>query len=311
MAIQGGLITSLFAKDKKITQRDKILSLVSFLSARLGIYIVAGLLLGGLGSILQLQDWAVLTFQVIASLFMIATALNLLNAHPIFRYVALQPPRSVKRWLKKATGTSEWFTPALLGVFTVFLPCGITQAMELLAISSGSPLDGALIVGSFILGTTPLMAFYGLIASVLEERYEGYFRRIAAVILLLIGLYGINATLVAIDSPITAQKIRSQFFQEEATLVMSEDNVQQVVINITNSGYSPTRVRVKKNVPVRLVLKSQDTYSCAVAFRLPAFGISTFMKPTATETFTFTPTKPGNFTYSCSMGMYQGVLEVI
>ncbi len=249
--------------------------------------------------------------QVIASLFMVATALNLLNAHPIFRYVALQPPRSVKRWLKKATGTSEWFTPALLGVFTVFLPCGVTQAMELLAISSGSPIDGALIVGAFILGTTPLMAFYGLIASVLEEKYEGYFRRAAAVVLLVIGLYGINATLVAIDFPITAQKIGRNFYQKEAALVMSENDVQEVVITVTNHGYSPTRIKVKKDMPVRLILKSEDAYSCAVAFRLPAFGISTFLKPTATESFVFTPTERGKFTYSCSMGMYQGVLEVI
>lgn len=311
MALQGGLITSLFTRDKNLSQQNKVLALLSFLVARLGAYILAGFMLGALGGVLQLQDWAVLTFQVVASLFMIATACNLLNVHPIFRYVALQPPRQVKRWLKKVTGTSEWFTPALLGVFTVLLPCGVTQAMELLAISSASSTDGALILAAFIAGTTPILAVYGLVASVLEEKYEFYFRRAAAAALIIIGLYGLNATLVAIDSPVTAQKIIQQFKQEEATIAMSVENIQQVTINVTNYGYSPARIQVKKNLPVRLTLKSNETYSCAVAFRLPAFNISTFMEPTAVETYSFTPTKAGKYTFSCSMGMYQGVLEVI
>lgn len=311
MALQGGLITSLFTRDKNLSLQNKILALASFLIARLGAYIIVGVLLGALGSVLQLQDWAVLIFQVIASLFMIATACNLLQVHPIFRYVALQPPRQIKRWLKKVTGTSEWFTPALLGAFTVLLPCGVTQAMELLAISSASSTDGALILAAFIVGTSPILAVYGLVASVLEERYEYYFRRAAAAALILIGLYGLNATLVAIDSPITAQKVLQQFKQEEATIAMSVENIQQITINVTNYGYQPARVQVKKNIPVRLTLKSNETYSCAVAFRLPAFNISTFMEPTATETYTFTPTRQGKYTFTCSMGMYQGVLEVI
>ncbi|PIR61830.1 MAG: hypothetical protein COU66_01715, partial [Candidatus Pacebacteria bacterium CG10_big_fil_rev_8_21_14_0_10_44_11] len=77
-----------------------------------------------------------------------------------------------------------------------------------------------------------------------------------------------------------------------------------------NSGYSPNYVRVKQGVPVQLTLTSNKVYSCALSFVFPEFKIKTFLDATDSQTFTFTPTKKGKFTYTCSMGMYSGVMEV-
>lgn len=55
--------------------------------------------------------------------------------------------------------------PALGGVMTGFLPCGLVYAMLALAASSGSLADGALIMVCFGIGTLPLMIGLGLGAS--------------------------------------------------------------------------------------------------------------------------------------------------
>lgn len=132
--------------------------------------------------------------------------------------------------------------------------------------------------------------------------------------LILLSLYSLNGILVANGSPISWQKLTAGFasaapgYQIGVPIV---DNVQQVVINITSGGYDPRYIRVKAGQPVKLTLRSKDAYSCALAFRLPEFKISTFLEANDEKSFLLTPTVKGTYTYACSMGMYTGTMEVI
>jgi sulfite exporter TauE/SafE len=54
--------------------------------------------------------------------------------------------------------------PALLGVATVLLPCGVTLSVEALALATGSPWRGAAIMAVFVVGTSPLFAILGYAA---------------------------------------------------------------------------------------------------------------------------------------------------
>lgn len=289
-----------------------------FLGSKLVAHIILGFFLGALGSVLTLSLGVRLGFQTFTALFMFATAMNLLDVHPIFRYMAFQPPKFLTRLIRDTSKSQMLFAPALLGFMTIFIPCGITQAMEVTAINSGSPIQGALIMGAFVLGTIPLFALIGVATARFSEMWQGAFSKIAAYTLVALAIYSINGVAIVMGSPITVQKVLSPvtyFFSEErfagSTANAIVDGVQQVTINVTNSGYSPRRLQVKAGSPVELTLKSQDAYSCAVSFVLREFGISTFLNPTDSQTFTFTPTKPGKYTYTCSMGMYTGTLEVI
>lgn len=316
MALQGGLLTSLVAQNSTNNQRTQWLPVVLFALVRLASYTATGALLGFLGSMLRLSDTATLLFQLMASLFMVATALNLLQVHPIFRYVAIQPPAFVRKVAKRATGRTDWLAPAFLGMITIFLPCGVTQAVALLAINSGSATEGALMLGAFILGTTPLVLAFGLVASVAQAKFDRLFRVIAATVLIIIGLYGLNGVLVALDAPFSAQKIyRLAGFNATHTQNTSTaevvDGVQVVTIFITNSGYSPQTFSVQQGIPVKLILQSNDAYSCALAFRFPEFGISTFLESTDRQAFLFTPENKGVYTFTCSMGMYTGEMVVL
>lgn len=294
------------------------LPVAMFLGGKLISHVAFGFLLGALGSVISLGLGMRLFFQAFTAFFLFSTAMNLLNAHPFFRFVAIQPPRFVQRMVRNTSKSKALFAPFVLGLMTVLIPCGVTQAMELLAINTGSAISGALIMFAFVLGTMPLFAIIGIATAKLSEAWYQKFNKFAAYSLILMAAYSLNGILVVSNSPVTAQKMIAPvtyFFSEErfapsATTVVA-DGVQKVVIQVENRGYNPKYVKVSKGVPVELTLSSQDTYSCALAFVFKEYGISTFLESTDRQVFTFTPTKSGKFTYTCSMGMYSGVMEVI
>jgi len=334
LAMQGGLLASIISnqKEKELDSKSKNVSLTTFdqldwlpvslfLLAKLVSHTILGFLLGWLGSQIEFSLSVRLIFQGLAALFMLATAANLLKLHPIFRYVVFQPPRFMQKMVRNSTKGNALFTPALLGFMTILIPCGVTQAMEVLAITSGNPVMGALIMLFFVLGTSPLFAILGVATAKLSETFQKNFMNVAAASLIILGLSSLNGILVVLNSPVTFEKITqpiTYFFSEErfsdgpnTIQTRIENGAQQVIIDVKSNGYSPNRIKVKAGSPVQLTLQTKDTYSCATSFILKAFNIKMQLGPNDTQTISFTPTTKGKFPFTCSMGMYSGVLEVI
>lgn len=334
LAMQGGLLASVISNQKEAelehsnadTQPrsfDQLdwMPVALFLAVKLVSYTLLGFLLGWVGSLFTLSLGVRLAFQLGAALFMFATAMNLLEVHPIFRLVVLQPPKFIQRWVRSSTKASAFFSPAVLGFMTIFIPCGVTQAMEVVAISSGSPFLGALTMFSFVLGTAPIFALIGIVTAKLSEVWNKRFLQFAAIILVFMALYGINGVLTVVDAPITGQKLLSAmsaigqppswYGASNSVTVKEENGMQKQTIDITSGGYSPTYFTVKVGVPVELSLQSNSAYSCASSFTFRKFNIFEQLKPTDKKVITFTPTEKGEFTYTCSMGMYQGTMRVI
>lgn len=323
-AMQGGLLTGIIANQKK----ERLVSgesaalypdwvpVALFLTTKLIAHIILGFLLGSLGTVFSLSVPVQLFFQFLAALFMLATAGNLLNLHPLFRYVAFQPPKFMQRWIRRTGKSTDLFAPALLGAITIFIPCGVTQAMEVQALTSGSGLQGALVLGAFVLGTVPLFATVGIATSRLTENWRERFLRLAAAALIFMGAWGLNGVLVVLGSPLTLQKIGATVADfgsppnNGSSAVLSENGVQKITIQVSNSGYFPKNLTVKAGVPVELTLVSKDSYSCANAFLLRDFGIKTMLQANDQQTFTFTPEKAGKHTFTCTMGMYTGTITV-
>ena len=83
---------------------------------------------------------------------------------------------------------------------------------------------------------------------------------------------------------------------------------QKVVLSIKNFNYYPQEIRVKAGQPVEISLDSSVT-GCFRDFTIRDFGIHKNLK-TPQDSVTFTPTKPGRYTFACSMGMGTGTLIV-
>lgn len=314
LAVQGGLLASIIAarEEEDLTVGNKrkhtIFATLAFLTTKIIAYTFLGLLLGAFGGALDISSQVQVAMQFIAGLYMIAIALDLLKVHPIFRYAVIQPPRFLTRMVRNQSKSKDLFAPGFLGFLTIFIPCGTTLAMETLAISSGNALSGALIMFVFILGTTPLFLGLGFVTTILGDNFQGKFLKLAAFLVLFLGLTSANSALAAGGMPF----VEIDFNPPNASNLGNNFPVSQnVQINVTSKGYSPNIIRVKKGEPVNLTLKTTDAFSCASAFRIPSLGIARNLTPNDTELITFTPTQTGQIPFSCSMGMYRGVIEVI
>ena len=344
VAVQGGLLASVLANQKKhldgvipnaekklsplpkLRQQD-LLPLSSFLISKLVVHTLLGFALGSLGSLFDANLTLQLIFQTVAGLFMLATVANLLELHPIFRYVVFQPPQFIQRLIRQQTKSELIFAPAVLGIFTIFIPCGVTQAMEVAALSSGNGVTGAAIMAGFTLGTIPMFGLIGLLTQTLTVIWQKRFTVVTAAVVFLLAVSTLNGVAVALDSPVTLQKVSEQIEpfitppqiykrrlgerQQQQSLPKVENGVQKVKIDITNTGYSPKIILVRQNVPVELDLETQKTFSCASHFVLKSFNIQTQLKPTERKTVAFTPEELGEYSFSCSMGMYDGKIIVV
>lgn len=327
LAVQGGLLASVIAarEEKEIESRKNIKNSLwpvgAFIIAKLVAYSVLGFILGLFGGALNISQEIQVWMQAIAGIYMIAVAFNLLNIHPVFRYVVFQPPRFLTRLVRNQSKSKDLFAPALLGAMTIFIPCGTTLAMEALAISSGNPISGMLIMAVFVLGTTPLFFGLGSLTSILSDKFRTRFLKLAAILVIYLGISSLNGALVAMDSPITLQKIYEyspivvsldqSTPNENTPNVQTDEASQSAKILITENGYSPTYLKVRQGIPLNLSIESKDAYNCAAAFRIPAYKIAKNVMPNTTATVQFTPKEKGKITFTCSMGMYRGVIEVI
>lgn len=331
LAVQGGLLATTIAQRHEQDLQDQTkrtgnaLPIIYFLIAKLIAYTLLGLLLGWFGSVFQLSLTANIVLQVAVGIFMLGTALNLLEVHPIFRYFIVQPPRFLTRLVRKESKSKSIFAPAILGAFTVFIPCGTTQAMMALSIASGNPLSGAAILFAFVLGTSPLFFLFGYLATRLGESMQQKFTKLAAFALILLAVFNLNNVLALTGSKVTLDSIGKGFFCAvsycENTSAYASDSVpdnakvrpvNEATITIEEAGYNPDNITVKAGSQVTLNIKNTGGGGCTQAFTLPKYNIQKIIPIGSSDTITFkAPNEPGPLTFMCSMGMYRGTINVI
>jgi hypothetical protein len=228
----------------------------------------------------------------------------MLNVHPIFRYFVIEPPSSLTRYIrKKSKNGAAWFTPVLLGTLTIFLPCGVTQAMLAVALGTGSPLQGAIVMGAFVLGTMPLFFSVSYFATKLSSIVEKYFMRIVAVTMLVIGLVQIDAGLNLASAPIS-------FTQAYNSLMAYFQPAQSgFTVEVTENGYSPIVLHLPANQPLTIEWVTNNTQTCARSVVVPDLQYQKILPPTGRVKFDLPPQEKGTIIrYTCSMGMYPSQL---
>jgi len=85
--------------------------------------------------------------------------------------------------------------------------------------------------------------------------------------------------------------------------------VQEVQI-IVKGGYTPDVLVVKAGQPVRLNFLRQETASCSEMVLFPDFDRSAKLPPGEVVPIEFTPETPGEYEFTCQMGMFRGKLIV-
>lgn len=321
MALIGGLVLGTSAKYAKenpeLSSAQKFIPHLWFNIGRIVGFTVLGALIGTIGSILAISTSIIGLLTIAVAIVMLVLGGQLVNIFPRLSRISISLPTSLAKKLKIRERSSDTYSTTntlLLGASTFFLPCGFTQAMQLFAIASGSALSGALIMGIFALGTAPGLLAVGGITSIVKGQFSRIFFKTAGIIIIVFALFNISnaITLFGLNSSIQATQkapAKNNVSQEEDPNVKLVDGVQEVRMVQVANGYEPNRITVKKGVPVRWIITSEYPFSCASAFVVPKLNIQKHL--TSEETvIEFTPTGSESIPFSCSMGMYRGIINI-
>jgi sulfite exporter TauE/SafE len=329
LAVQGGLLASSLERQieqdmlnrrastgkkrtKTLPQRARFqiaLPILLFLGAKITAYTLLGLLLGALGSLLKLNTATRAILLILIGIFMVGNALRMFNIHPIFRYFAIEPPKFITRYIRRTSKNSELFTPLFLGALTVLIPCGVTQAMMAVAMGTGNPWQAAGLMLAFTLGTSPVFFVVSYLATELGSRMESIFLRLVAVVILILGLSSIDSGFTLMGAPSVMNWTESWVSGAQGAQTSSApaSGSGVLLLNATNSGYSPRILHAKANTTLKLNMVTAETYSCARGFVIPALNVEELLPASGTVLIDIPAQKAGTvMQFTCSMGMYTG-----
>lgn len=266
-----------------------------------------GLVLGAIGNYFQLSPVVSAMLVIGVSLVMILLGLQMVGIKALQRF-QIKLPKSLTGKLSDESNFQGRFGPLLMGALTFFLPCGFTITAQALALASGNPIQGSLIMGLFALGTVPGLLAIGLSSVKLysNPQRSKQFSLIAGMLVLFFAAFNINAQLNVLG--VSTLSIKSS---ASGSLPVLENGTQ--VIKITaGSTYSPNRIVLRANTPTRWEVTANGISGCTNAIiSRGLFTDQIDLVEGQVSTKEFTSPKPGLYKFSCWMGMVSGTVEVV
>lgn len=95
--------------------------------------------------------------------------------------------------------------------------------------------------------------------------------------------------------------------EKKAVLATSSGGVQEVQIRV-KGGYDPDVIAVEAGRPLRLHFNRQETAACSEMVVFPDFDVSRELPTGEVVTIELTPARPGEYDFTCQMGMLRGKL---
>ena len=235
-----------------------------YLASKTFSYTAIGALLGALGSAFSISSEARAGLAVFAGAFMVLYALNALG---------FKPARMVYGMLPRLPVGGGHAGPVAAGLLNGFMPCGPLQAMQVYALSTADPVQGGLVMLAFGIGTLPLMAGFGFIATSLSASRKSIVFKASAFIVLALGL----ALLVNSTSSL---QFGEQQAPEAAPLeqpgpcqMPAGVDFQTIRSELYGYGYSPRNLNVSAGKPVQWIIDVKELTGCNNAVKIPEFGL--------------------------------------
>ncbi|MDR2078866.1 MAG: sulfite exporter TauE/SafE family protein, partial [Treponema sp.] len=290
-------------------------------------YTAVGAAAGSLGSVISVSGRFQGVLQLAAGIFMVIMGINMLGMFPALRRLNLHMPKFFARKIDEQKSAHK--SPLFVGLLNGLMPCGPLQAMQLYALSTGSPMAGGISMFLFSMGTVPLMFGIGALSSVLSNTAKGpVFRRrvtqIGAVLITVMGMtmfsYGfnlsgfnldfINRAAAAINPFAINASWRGKGAPAPETPLQIENGVQ--LVNSTLSAGRYPAITVQAGIPVKWTINAPQgrINGCNNRMIIREYGIEHRFIP-GENIIDFTPPRTGKFPYSCWMGMIRSSITVV
>lgn len=295
------------AKSKFANLRPGIL----YNAGRVISYTIIGVVVGALGSVISFSGWAKGIVAIAAGIFMVIMGLNMLNLFPWLRRFNPRMPKIFARKINfEKKGGSR--SPLYIGLLNGLMPCGPLQAMQLFALSTGSPVKGALSMLFFSLGTVPLMFGLGALSSLLSKKFTQKMMQVSAVLVVILGIFmfqnglGLSGVMV----PTSLSGLVSSGSAAKVEEAQIENGVQLITTQLSSGSYAP--ITVNAGVPVKWTIRAAEgtVNGCNGTLLIPEYGVEKKLE-VGDNVIEFTPTKSGIIPYSCWMGMIRSQITVV
>ena len=287
--------------------------------------------------------------KLAAGVMMVIMGVNMLGIFPWMRKINLHMPRFIAARISSEKARAR--RPFIIGLLNGLMPCGPLQSMQILALASGNSVSGALSMLAFSLGTVPLMLGLGTVVTVLGKRFSRIVMNAGAVLVAVLGLAMLSqggslsgilspghmlfiiislfAIGIAACIPFSKKLYRVACAAAAAALVMaaclllkpsasipspepeaSTNNMQEIESTLLPWQY-PT-ITVQAGIPVEWNIYAPEgsINGCNYRMFIPEYGIDLTFKE-GDNIIRFNPEEPGEFYYSCWMGMIRGSIIVV
>ena len=188
-----GAIVILF-EQQRTSGMPRWLRRILYNCGRLGFYVLLGAIAGGASAVIIATAGArttLLVLRLVAGALVIAIGLNLLFNWNFTRFIENAGARIWKRLAPLARHVLPVETPTralCAGFLWGALPCGLVYSAVAMAATSGSIVNGSLIMLTFWAGTLPALLAAGATAARLQQwKSKLAFRRVAGCIMIVIG----------------------------------------------------------------------------------------------------------------------------
>ena len=315
MALVGGLVLALTASygvrypDRVATWQGRVRPQVAFNAGRIVGFGVGGAVLGMLGSAFELPTTALAVMVLVAATVMTILGVRLTGLSP---RIAAWTPRLPGRWGDRVAGSGAGAysdgRAALAGAATFVLPCGFTQAMQIYAVSTGSPAQAAAVMIAFAVGTTPGLFGLGVAAGIASARGGTVALRAVGVVVLAFALVTAAGSLRSLGLSLPSAGAEAPTSLSSNVTVVG--GTQTVTMTQEDEGYSPADTTVYAGLPITWIIESASPYSCAAFLRVPSLDVRATLQA-GPNRVDLPALDEGTVDFTCVMGMYGGRLTAI
>jgi hypothetical protein len=258
----------------------------------------------------------------VIALVMLYLALTILHIIPK-GMIPVRPPKALSHWIADLAENKHPLAPFALGALTFFLPCGFTQSLQLVALASGSFVNGALIMGIFAIGTLPALIGISVISSNAKGAFSRMLLTCSGSLVLLLALFSLRSDLaltgIEVPFPVPTPMAAPSNLNPNLNLppspppsapTPSANDVQEVTMAVTPYSYEPSELQIRAGAKIRWIVDGTRASGCTRGIVIPSLGIQKILQPGENIIEFTAPSTPGRLPFSCSMGMVRGAFNV-
>lgn len=314
MALVGGLVLGLssrFAENHpSSTVAQKFKPHLFFNLGRIISFFILGGTIGLFGSFISLGSSFTGWLTIIIGIVMLILGLQLTELFPKLANKSITLPAGLAKLLGIDQHKQKEYShknAMILGALTFFLPCGFTQAMQLVAIGSGNFITGSLVMGLFAIGTAPGLLGVGGLTSVVKGKFAKIFFRFAGVLVILLAAYniinGYNLTgfKFSLGNGWKSGSVSAPI-DKNAIVLKTVFTPSQSAEDIDPNTFE---VEVGKSYVLSVDAKG-DGYGCMSTIMIPGLYDTPILITKGLIALPFKVEKAGTYDITCAMGVVRG-----